>query len=149
MIGSQIRELLGMPVHLVLELLSVPGILTLHLLKLGLPLSLMLVFHLLLLSLTLFTALDQLFSQSGDLIVLLSHSCVVSPLLLIQLIQVRLLCLGSQPLLLLDLLHKLFDICLQRFLEELLSLCVFSKLLSSRSDLNLETLATILTISKG
>lgn len=59
---SHVGQLLSVSVHLVLELLSVPGILSFHLLKLLLPLFMVLVFHLLLLLLALLTLFDQVFS---------------------------------------------------------------------------------------
>lgn len=54
--------------------------------------------------------------------------------------------MGCLSFLLLDLLHELFNVLLERFLEELLPLSVFLELLGCGSDSNLESLTAIFTV---
>ena len=72
---------------------------------------------------------------------------MVSSFLFIELVQVNSLCVGSLPLLLLNLFHELLDLLLETLLEFFLHFCVFVELLSRGSDRDLQFFAGILALA--
>ena len=71
---------------------------------------------------------------------------MVTLFLSIKTIQVLLLRLGSRSLLILNLVHKLLDLCLETFLELFLHLCVFLEFLSGGRYRDLQLFAAIFTL---
>ena len=86
-----------------LDLRSVPGILSLHLFVLPLTLTVVLSLLKVFIPLSLLALLDHELLLVSQVLVLLFDNFVVSPLLVIKLLQVSLGCLSSNSLLLLNL----------------------------------------------
>ena len=72
---------------------------------------------------------------------------MVTLFLPVKTIQVLLLRLGSRPLLLLNLVHKLLDLGLKTFLELFLHLCVFLEFLSGGRYCDLQLFAAIFALT--